>query len=111
MRVGIKLMRLFGKDPSRLGRNQDIDLTSLVEDGDFPTHTRIGYRSVAATKDEASLCHDSQLDGASLRRGPMRWAQVLIGRTDYFMRAYPPPEPGLKENDLLASVNPNGFTK
>jgi len=104
MRVGIKLMRLFGRDPSRLGRNKDIDLTSLVEDGDFPTHARIGYRSVAATKDEAALCHDSQLDGASLRRGPMRWAQVLIGRTDYFMRAYPPPEPDLKENDLLAGV-------
>lgn len=108
MRVGINLMRLFGKDPSRLGRNQDIDLTSLVEDGDFPVHAKIGYRSVAATKDEASLCHDSQLDGASLRRGPMRWALALFGRTDYFMRAYPPPEPGLKEYDLLAGVNQNG---
>ena len=108
LRVGISLLRLFGKDPSRLGSNHDIDLTSLVEEGDFPVHAKIGYRRVAVSKDEASLCHDSQLDGASLRRGPMRWAQYLLGRTDYFMRAYPPPEPGLKEQDLLAGVNSNG---
>lgn len=108
MRVGINLMRLFGKDPSRLGRNQDIDLTSLVVDGDFPVHARINYRSVAYKKDEASLCHDSQLDGSSLRGGPMRWALWLFGRNEYFMRAYPPPEPGLKEYDLLAGINHNG---
>ena len=107
-RFGINLMRLFGKDPSRLGRNQDIDLVSLVKEGDFPVHAKIRYRRVAERKDEASLCHDSQLDGASLRRGPLRWAQFLIGRTDYFMRAYPPPEPSLREQDLLAGVNSNG---
>lgn len=105
IRIWISLLRLFGKDPSRIGRNQDIDLVSLVEKGDFPVHAKVGYRSVAGHKDKASLCHDSQLDGAALRRGPMRWAQYLFGRTDHYMRAYPPPEQGLMERDLLAGIS------
>ena len=46
----------------------------------------------------------SQLDGGSLRSGPMRWTRTLLGKKDYFMRAEPPPTPGLKEHDLFAGL-------
>ncbi len=101
LRFAVRVMPWLGKDPRRLGRNGDINLVSLVEDGDFPIHAVIDYRAVAELKDDASLCHASQLDGASLRRGPMRWAQVLFGQKDHFMQAYPLPKDGRRKHDLF----------
>lgn len=104
LRLALRVMSLFGKDPRRFGRNSDVDLTSLVRDGDFPIHAVIDYRRVAEVKDDASLCHESQLGGLSLRRGPMRWAQVLFGQKEHYMRAYPPPKNGRLERDLFANL-------
>ena len=104
LRLTVRVMPLIGKDPRRFGRNGDINLASLVEDGDFPIHAVIDYRPVAGVKDDASQCHESQLAGPSLRRGPMRWAQVLFGQKDHFMRAYPPPKNGRREIDLFANL-------
>jgi hypothetical protein len=101
LRVVTSIMPLFGKDPRRFGRNGDIDLTALVRDGDFPTHAHINYSEVAAIKDEATLCHTSQLGGPSLRRGPMRWMQYIFGQHEYYMRAYPPANGRLREQDLF----------
>jgi N-acetyl-1-D-myo-inositol-2-amino-2-deoxy-alpha-D-glucopyranoside deacetylase len=105
LRFGVNLLRLLGKDPHHFGRNGDIDLADLVAEGDFPVHATINYRQVATVKDEASLCHASQLAGAGLRRGPMRWVMTLFGQRDYFMRAYPIPQDGEREKDLFAGVN------
>ncbi len=104
LRLAVKLMPLFGKDPRRFGRNGDVDLTSLVKEGDFPIHAVIDYSAASAAKDDATLCHESQLGGLSLRRGPMRWAQVLFGQKEHFMRAYPPPQNGRREIDLFANL-------
>ena len=101
LRLGVRLLPLFGRDPRRFGRNGDIDLVDLVEDGDFPTHVLVDYREVSQAKEDASLCHASQLDGASLRRGPMRWAQALFGEKDHFMRAYPSVEGRVRQRDLF----------
>jgi len=101
LRFAVWVLPLLGKDPRRFGRNQDINLAALVEDGHFPTHASIDYRQVSQVKDEASQCHSSQLDGGGLRRGPMRWAQVLFGEKDQFMRAWPPVEGRLREHDLF----------
>jgi N-acetyl-1-D-myo-inositol-2-amino-2-deoxy-alpha-D-glucopyranoside deacetylase/mycothiol S-conjugate amidase len=100
----VRLLPLFGIDPRHVGLNKDIDLTSLVEDGDFPVHAVINYRKALESKDAASMCHESQLAGASLRRGPMRWAQTLFWQKDYFMRAYPPVQNGLREADLFDGI-------
>jgi LmbE family N-acetylglucosaminyl deacetylase len=104
LRFGVWLLRLMGRDPRRFGRNADIDLAVLVEEGNFPVHARIDYGSVSAQKDDASLCHTSQLGGAGLRRGPMRWVQAIFGLQDQFMRAYPPAPPGTRESDLFKGV-------
>jgi len=104
LRFAVMILPLLGKDPRRFGRNQDIDLLSLVEQGNFPVHARINFRGAAQQKDLAAACHSSQLSGAGLRRGPLRWFQDLFGNYDLYMRAYPPPEPGLRERDLFADV-------
>lgn len=104
LRVAVRLLPIFGRDPRRFGRNQDIDLTALVEEGDFPVHAVIDYGPVFERKQEASACHLSQADGASMRRGPVRWLQYFVGNKEYYMRAFPPASEGLKEKDLFEGV-------
>ena len=104
LRLTVRVMPLFGRDPRHFGRNGDVDLTILVKEGDFPIHAVIDYSSAAQAKDDATGCHESQLGAPSLRRGPMRWAQMLIGQKEHFMRAYPPPMNGRREMDLFAGL-------
>ncbi|RMF50861.1 MAG: GlcNAc-PI de-N-acetylase [Anaerolineae bacterium] len=101
LKVGVFLLRLFGKDPRKFGQNGDIDLQALVEEGDFPAHAVVDYRDAAAQKEAASHCHASQ-GGVQMSRGVMGWFRRLVGNKDYFMRAYPPPTDGRRERDLLA---------
>jgi hypothetical protein len=92
-------------DPHHFGRNHDIDLATLVAEGDFPTHARINCRSVLAIRDEATACHTSQLGGAIGRKGPMAFLRRYFGSTETFMRAIPLPEKGLHERDLFEGIN------
>lgn len=105
LRFALFVMRLLGKDPRRFGRNQDIDLASLLEDGEFKPHARIDFSEVMGRKQAATLCHASQLEGSGQGLGFMRWVERLFARNEYFMRAFPPPEPGLLERDLFAGVS------
>jgi LmbE family N-acetylglucosaminyl deacetylase len=104
LKVSVRLMQLLGRDPRRFGRNRDIDLLSLVKEGDFPVHARINYQQVDERRANAFACHVSQLPGGPPNRGRMRWLTYLTGLNDTFMRAYPEPEPGLKEKDLFAGI-------
>ena len=88
LRVMTRIMPLFGKDPSKWGRNKDIDLKSLAE-VQFPTHAKINIRSVAGIKREAGACHASQ-GGIQMRRGWIGVFTKVFGEHESFMRAYPP---------------------
>jgi len=88
MKFGVALIRLTGGNPSKWGRNKDVDLASLA-DVNFPTNARIDYSAVAAKKTAASACHASQ-GGMQMRRGFMGLVFRLLGETDTYMRAYPP---------------------
>lgn len=101
MRIALWLLSLMGKDPRRYGRNQDINLADLVQDGDFPIHAKINVHSVVQVKEDATSCHASQLDGTGRRRSPLRWVQRLLGDNEFFMRAYPPVEGRVREQDLF----------
>ncbi len=86
LRLLLRVLPLFGQDPHRYGRNQDIDLADLAA-VDFPIHARISYRDVIDAKERAAACHKSQIGG-----GP----NGLIGRVlrrfngpETFMRAIP----------------------
>ena len=83
----IRLMPLFGKDPTRFGRNGDIDLTDLIVE--FPVHVRMDLRSVSEIKRHASAQHASQ-GGGQMRRGLMGFITRVFGEREDYMRAYPP---------------------
>src|SRR5215208_180771 len=83
-----RLMPLFGKDPSKWGRNGDINLKELAE-VDFPVHVRLDIRSVAEIKRQAGSQHASQ-GGSQIRRGWMGLLMKLVGEREEYMRAYPP---------------------
>jgi LmbE family N-acetylglucosaminyl deacetylase len=83
-----RLMPLFGKDPTKFGRNGDINLKELAEVS-FPVHARLDIREVAEIKREAGACHASQ-GGVGMRRGLMGFVTKVFGEHEDYMRAYPP---------------------
>lgn len=88
LRVGVFLLRLFGRDPRKWGQNGDIDLASLAAEA-FPTHASINYGAVASQKAEASRCHASQGGGPSQGGLTGLLIRLFFARETY-MRAYPP---------------------
>ncbi|MGD8603676.1 MAG: PIG-L family deacetylase, partial [Anaerolineales bacterium] len=101
MRWLVRLMELFGRDPTAFGQNNDIDLKEIVEH-DYPIHARIDYTSVAEQRDLAVACHASQDGGGST--GLIGWLSRLLRRRDTFMRAYPPANGNLHEKDLFVGL-------
>jgi LmbE family N-acetylglucosaminyl deacetylase len=104
LRMAVSVMPLFGRDPHKFGRNQDIDLTRLVEQGNFPIHAAIDFSQVQEQRDAAAACHASQLDGSPPRGGPLGWFWRLFGRKEQYMRAYPEVKNGHKETDLFEGI-------
>ena len=94
-------MRLRGQDPTRMGRNKDIDFTQLGVPA-ARLHAQINVRSTFATKRAASAEHKSQGGGGMGRRYPP-WLQKLIFGREYFIRAYPPAADGYRERDLFGT--------
>src|SRR3989304_3172910 len=97
----VTTMRLTGKDPTKIGRNKDIDLTVLTRDKDTPPHVTIIYRNVQDRKDKADACHASQLGGW----GPpsiIDFFPRLFGRKNVFTRIYPPTPGDYRGTDLFA---------
>ena len=101
IRFNVRLLRFLGKDPSKYGKNNDIDLTQLAVD-DFPIHARINYSGVKDKKDAAGACHASQ-GGMRLTGGIIRWLMWLMGvkPEDQFMQAWPEPESCSHNLDLF----------
>lgn len=102
LRWTVRLMPLFGRDPTRFGRNHDVNLKELAE-VDFPVHVRVDITPVAELKREAGYQHASQND-SQMRRGVMALVTKLFGEREEFMRAYPPVADGRYKvsNDLFA---------
>ena len=100
LKIIVHVMPLFGKDPTRFGRNGDIDMKAIAE-VDFPTHARIDIRDVERIKAAASACHASQ-GGMGMRRGIIGFFVRLLGEKEDYMQAYPPLEGRFKvKTDLL----------
>ena len=98
LKLLIRLLPLFGKDPRKWGRNKDIDLTDLITD--FPVHVRMDVRSVETIKRQASAQHASQ-GGGQTRRGLFGLIAWLIGEREDYMRAYPPVNGNFKRKSDL----------
>lgn len=87
LKTAIRLMPLFGKDPTKFGRNGDINLKELTE-VDFPVHVRLNIRSVTEIKRKAGEQHASQ-GGLQMRRGVTGFITKLFGEREEFMQVYP----------------------
>lgn len=86
--IGVRLLRLLGKDPTRLGDNNDMDLTRMGTP-EAEIHVRLDVRRFLPIKEQASRCHRSQGGGAGpnwLPRFVMRW----FLRYEYFVQVLPP---------------------
>lgn len=96
----VRLMPLFGKDPTKFGRNKDVNLLELAE-VNFPIHVRLNIRPVSDIKRIASAQHASQ-GGTQVRRGWIGFISMIFGEREEFMRAYPPvPDGRYKISDDL----------
>ena len=105
LRLAVRVLPLFGRDPRRFGRNKDVDLAALVEEGDFPVHAEIDYRGVEDRHTAAATCHASQLGGSGIPlRGPLAWLWRRFGSKEQYMRGYPPAEYWLREKDLFEGL-------
>jgi LmbE family N-acetylglucosaminyl deacetylase len=102
VRVLIRILKFFGRDTTKFGRNKDINLDLLAGDEDYPAHVVINYRKVGHLKDQASACHASQLDFGRQAPSFLSWLRRLTGGKDSFMRAYPPVEYPFKGSDLFS---------
>ncbi|NLG71513.1 MAG: GlcNAc-PI de-N-acetylase [Chloroflexi bacterium] len=103
LRLAVRAMPLFGKDPRKWGQNQDIDLTTLAAE-DFPVHAVIDYRAVRERKMDAATCHASQ-GGSAMINGLMGWVIRMAGSKETFMQAYPPPRPRTRVRDLFEGIH------
>lgn len=104
LRFLTRMMPLFGKDPTKWGRNGDINLKELAE-VDFPVHVRVRTREVAEIKHIASIQHASQ-GGGQMRRGLMGFITKVMGEREEFMRAYPPVTDDFKRKGDLFDLSP-----
>ncbi len=89
-RLATRLMPVFGMDPHKFGRNQDVDLAALTQ-YHFPTNARIDVRPVAEIKAAATKCHASQSVGMqSGQPGILSLLWRGAGGSEAYMRSYPP---------------------
>lgn len=98
------LMRVRRQDPTRVGRNKDIDLTRL---GIPPKQLHVGvdYRETWDAKREASAHHASQGGQGGPRRGIPDWFQRRYMAKEYFIQAEPPGRDGTRKQDLFEGVD------
>ncbi|MFQ6016155.1 MAG: PIG-L family deacetylase, partial [Anaerolineae bacterium] len=100
----VRLMPLFGYNPTAFGVNRDINLKAIVA-VDTPITTRINVSAYLETKQAAAACHRSEGGPAGpYDRLPRLLARRLLS-VETFTRAYPPLNPSEPvEDDLFALV-------
>ena len=102
LRLMVRGMRLIGRDPTKFGRNKDIDLASIAEVS-FPTHAVVNYQPVAVLRDEASACHASQ-GGEGMVGGIFGTLRRWFASRETYMRAEPAPQNNRIERDLFEGL-------
>ena len=97
------LLRLRGKDPTKMGRNQDVDYTKLGTPAQ-KIHAYVDYRDYWEIKRAASAQHASQGGGISRDSLLPTWLQKRLFGIETFTRAFPPARDGYREKDLFAGI-------
>lgn len=106
IQFGIMMLRLQGKDPRKIGRNQDIDIQAILDHIE-PNHALVDIRDYYPQWDAASACHVSQGGGGGFRLLP-KWTRRWTSPYQGFTRIYPAPDHAkIDEYDLFAGVTPD----
>ncbi len=103
-RIGVRLFRLLGRDPRRMGRNHDLDMQAFL-DAALPHHARLDLRAYYDAWVRASACHASQQGPLSLLPLPRILLRQLFGWQS-FHRAWPERPGAAIERDLFEGVLP-----
>lgn len=100
LRLAVRALKLVGRDPTKFGRNKDIDLEMIAGGANYPVNARINYRKVKPRKDAADRCHASQMDfeDAGLL---FKFSNYFLSGKDYYMRAHPEPNGMRRVSDLF----------
>ncbi len=99
MRMVIKLMPLVGKDPTKFGKNGDINFVEIMQT-DFPIHVRIHYGKYTTIREKASACYRSQ--GGDQQSGFfIAWLERLFSSTEGYMQYYPEPHTSRIRKDFF----------
>jgi len=93
-------MRLKGQDPTRAGRNRDIDFSKIGLPPEKIT-TTIDYRKYWDVKIAASAQHGSQGGGTSFSRMFPAWLQKRVFGYETYMRALPSLGDGVREKGFF----------
>lgn len=102
----IFILKLRRQDPTKFGRNQDIDITKVGVDPK-QINTVIDYRPYWDVQVAASAAHASQGGGGG---GPRRLPVWLLRRffaKDTYIQAHPVMANGRRTTDLFAELNGN----
>ena len=102
VRTAVRALKLLGQDPTKFGRNNDINLELLAGDEDYPPHVQINYNGVKDLKEKASNCHASQLDASLQSPWLLRLIRRLSVGKDHFMQALPPVPETYRAKDLFS---------
>jgi LmbE family N-acetylglucosaminyl deacetylase len=102
IRLGVLMMRLRGKDPRKVGVNEDIDLVKILDYVE-PAHTHIDVKNYLKTWEKANACHASQ--GGGRRSFIPRVIRRLLGGEQKLTRIYPKPVyDRIDEHDVFNNV-------
>ena len=107
LKMMLWMIRLRGGDPTKMGRNNDIDFTKLGRPNN-DLHAHINIYPYWETKRAASAKHQSQGGGGRMLSWMPVWLEKRLFSKEYFIRAYPPPRNGVQEVDLFAGVGVDG---
>jgi LmbE family N-acetylglucosaminyl deacetylase len=99
----VLLMRLRGQNPTKVGRDRNIDLTKM---GVSPRKisTYIDYGEYWEVKQTAMAQHSSQGGAGGLRPMLPVWVEKKFLAKEAYVRAYPPAPEGLHEDDLFLNL-------
>jgi len=105
LKFAVRVLPLVGRDPTKFGRNGDIDLREIAEH-DYPPTTRIDIWPYYEIKQAASKCHTSQFSGGPGMFGRFpRFIQRRLSGYETFRLVEPQPDGmRLKEKDLFEGV-------
>ncbi len=97
-------LRIQGKDPRAVGRNNDIDMVKILDNTE-PAHLRIDVGDYMEDWGRASACHKSQGGGMGTSATWARVIRNLVGVKQGFTRISPAPAYNrIDEQDLFDNV-------